>query len=318
VGYRTVARTAVAGIDFTSVTGTLEFADGQSSRQIFIPTLANTATTGDRTFEIVLSGQGQGELGSPSRATVTLVDLDKDEVAPRLAAVKFTGTSALMNTVLVSFNEAMATSRATNKANYVIQPINDSGVPGAAIAIVSAGYNPSTRTVSIVPRSPLRSNTTYQIRVLASPAGTGLTDASGNLLDGNSDGKAGGDFTATFVRSNEVFYTDADGDLVNLKLSRGGYMDVVRGLPGDALSVRVGGIRQGVTTISGSVIKGPRGNGRTNLGDIEGIGAFRNGAISLLTTPPFTSNDILPTAESARRLAVRRAGFPVATPRLRG
>ncbi len=73
VGYETVDGTAVAGTHYTATHGVLEWADGDASvRQISIA-VGGSAFAGTRQFSVVLSNPRSGvELGSPSRATVTL------------------------------------------------------------------------------------------------------------------------------------------------------------------------------------------------------------------------------------------------------
>ncbi len=56
VAYATANGTALAGVDYTSVSGTLTFAPGETSKTILVPILGGTADVPDRTFQVVLTG----------------------------------------------------------------------------------------------------------------------------------------------------------------------------------------------------------------------------------------------------------------------
>jgi len=68
---------ATPGADFTTTTGTLNWANGDSTaRTITIPIAADALAEGNETFTLALSGASGATLGSPSAATVTIVDPD--------------------------------------------------------------------------------------------------------------------------------------------------------------------------------------------------------------------------------------------------
>ncbi len=74
VAYATANGTAVAGTDYTAASGTLQWADGDSSAKNFsVPVSNATPFAGSRSFSITLSAPtGGATLGSPSRATATI------------------------------------------------------------------------------------------------------------------------------------------------------------------------------------------------------------------------------------------------------
>ena len=74
VAYATANGTAVAGTDYTAASGTLQWADGDSSAKSFsVPVSNATPFSGSRSFSIALSGPtGGATLGSPSSATATI------------------------------------------------------------------------------------------------------------------------------------------------------------------------------------------------------------------------------------------------------
>lgn len=68
---------ATAGVDYTSISGTLNFADGETSKTFMVPILDDFSVEGDETITLTLSNPSSGtQLLSPSSATLTIVDND--------------------------------------------------------------------------------------------------------------------------------------------------------------------------------------------------------------------------------------------------
>ena len=75
VSYSTVNGSAQAGVDFQPVTGTLTWADGDSSSRSFrIPILADSASEGTETATLVLSNASGGSLGNPANAQLSITN----------------------------------------------------------------------------------------------------------------------------------------------------------------------------------------------------------------------------------------------------
>jgi len=68
---------AYARCDFATGVGIVSFAPGESSKQVIVPVLDDGRAEGNETFQVLLSNPGGGAtLGTPSTATVTIVDND--------------------------------------------------------------------------------------------------------------------------------------------------------------------------------------------------------------------------------------------------
>jgi hypothetical protein len=65
---------------------------------------------------------------------------------------------------------------------------------GQPIRLASATYDPEARTVTLVPAVALTTSQTFRLTVIARPP-RGVRDVQGRFLDGNGDGRAGGNFT---------------------------------------------------------------------------------------------------------------------------
>ena len=79
VQYATSDGTATAGSDYTAASGTLTFADGETSKSFTVSTTQDSAVEGDETFVLALSSPtGGAALGSPDQAVVVIQDDDVD------------------------------------------------------------------------------------------------------------------------------------------------------------------------------------------------------------------------------------------------
>jgi hypothetical protein len=75
VAYATSDSTASSGRDYSSTSGTLNFADGESSKTFAVAVTNNSSIEGNRTVNLVLSGPTGGVvLGSPSSVPLTISD----------------------------------------------------------------------------------------------------------------------------------------------------------------------------------------------------------------------------------------------------
>jgi len=77
VNYATQSQTAAAGQDFTAVSGTLTWADGETAdKAIVVPILSDNLVEGDETFRVTLTAPATtpSSLGSPTTCTVTIKD----------------------------------------------------------------------------------------------------------------------------------------------------------------------------------------------------------------------------------------------------
>jgi uncharacterized repeat protein (TIGR01451 family) len=74
VDFATTDGTATANNDYTPTIGTLQFNNGEDTKDIVVPLIDNTRLDGNRTFGITLSNPVGAVLAPPSQAVVTIVD----------------------------------------------------------------------------------------------------------------------------------------------------------------------------------------------------------------------------------------------------
>jgi len=93
IDYETVDGTAFGGSDFTIVSGTLTWTDGDSSpKTITVPIGQDAISEGPETFAVELSNPIGGRLGSPAATTITIDDDDSSTVQFAIDAALATET----------------------------------------------------------------------------------------------------------------------------------------------------------------------------------------------------------------------------------
>ena len=207
---------AVAGVDYTGVSGTLTFLANQTTATFTVPILKGGNTTTAKTVGLVLSGPtGGGQLGPMSRATLTIQaggspynpGVPTNTVPPQVTGVHLVLGPAGITAVLFSFSKPLNPSRVPDLGNYgyYVDVAGANGTFGTSrdryILLSAAQYNSATSTITVIPSTPLPLNRLERITLngLANPLlGRGLISTSGVLLSGLNNGVPGSPFVATF------------------------------------------------------------------------------------------------------------------------
>jgi len=74
--YTTTAGTALAGADYTPLTGALTFTPGQTTQTLALTVLDDDAPEPAESLTVALGSPANATLGTPNPATVTIVDAD--------------------------------------------------------------------------------------------------------------------------------------------------------------------------------------------------------------------------------------------------
>ena len=121
----------------------------------------------------------------------------------------------------------------------------------------------------------------------------GLADATGVLLDGSGSGhNPGSTFSGLIGEGRQLAYTDRTGDAVSLSLAGPGFLDLWRGLDGEAQVLRFVSTTPNLSTLTGRVVPRPGKTGTTSIPSITAAGGVR----IRLTSPPFYLGGITATA----------------------
>jgi hypothetical protein len=96
INYATSNGTALAGSDYTSTSGTLNWAAADSANKTFtIPILDDALVEGDEAFTVTLSGTTGAAAGTPAAATITITDWETGSlqlVSPAILLIEAAGT----------------------------------------------------------------------------------------------------------------------------------------------------------------------------------------------------------------------------------
>ena len=81
VDYATADATAAAGVDYTAMSGTLTFADGEDTQTFAVPIIDDGLIEANETIDLTLSAPSGANLGGITAASLTINDNDSNDVA---------------------------------------------------------------------------------------------------------------------------------------------------------------------------------------------------------------------------------------------
>jgi hypothetical protein len=179
VSFATNNGTATAPADYTTVTQTVSFANGDTANKtISIPIINDTAAEGNETVNLALSNPtGGATLGSPSTAVLTITDNDAAaptlSVSPTTIAAGGTVTATWSGIATPTTTDwiGLYTPGAANTAYIHWIYVSCSQTPGAARASGSCAF--------VVPATVAPG--TYQLRLLANDGFTTVLATSSSL-----------------------------------------------------------------------------------------------------------------------------------------
>ena len=255
----TVDGTARAGLDYLPVTTAVTFDPGETSKTVSIPILDDRVTEALESFEVVLSDPNGGD--TIATLAVSILDDDVDRTGPSVSNVDLIRGPFGINAAVLTFSEALDPTSATNLANYGNRIIT-AGRDGrfgnrddGAIPLLAALYDPSTFQVRLIPAAPLPFDQFFRVAADAPTVNgpvPGLFDLSGNRLDGNGDDIPDATFVVDAFIGRTVTYTEADGDLVAIRLAHGGLLEFQRTPNGPVRSLRLTDALPGRSLLLGS------------------------------------------------------------------
>ncbi|MCC7362781.1 MAG: IPT/TIG domain-containing protein [Dehalococcoidia bacterium] len=200
VDYATSNGTAVAGLDYTSTSGTLNFVNGEASKTVTIPIINDINPEGAETFTFALSNPSAGAtLGSPASAVITIGDNDGGVTVTGL--VPASGPPAGGNPVVIT-GTGFEFSCSVTFGGVTASRLSGSTVSSTQMTYVAPEHNIGTVDVVVtcgVVSSPdsAADNYTYT----AGPTITSLTPSSG---------PGTGNTSVTITGTNFVNVTDVN------------------------------------------------------------------------------------------------------------
>jgi subtilisin family serine protease len=177
VPFKTANGSAVAPADYTATAGTLTFGAGETSKTFTVPIINDTLLEGNKTFQVLLGTPGGGGvLGSPSTATVTIVE-DDTAGTVQFSAPTFTVNEGAASAIIT------VTRTGTNLAGGVrvrYAATSGTATAGSDFGAVSntltfgAGVTSMTFAVPIINDPTMESPETVNL-ALTVPAGSAAT-----------------------------------------------------------------------------------------------------------------------------------------------
>lgn len=151
VDYSTTDGTAIAGQDYTSVSGMLNFSAGETSKTIQIPILDDATTEPSETFTVALRNNTSPEtVGAPSTVFVTVQDRSTTPLLTITSTSVIEGNTGTTIDAVFTINLSAATGRSVT-GNYATA--NFSAFGGASCTTQGVDYESRTGTFSFSPGS---------------------------------------------------------------------------------------------------------------------------------------------------------------------
>jgi len=204
VNVATSGGTAVAGVNYTPINQVVNFAAGVNSQTVSIPVINAGTLAQPLTVNVVLSSPvGGASLGSPSTATLTILNVGQTTTPPppiTLDSVQLVKNKKHQVTeILLGFSGALNPMEAASTAEYSLVIAGKRGSfttkNAKRIKLKSAVYNPANDSVALMTKKPFGLTKPVQLTVDGLPP-SGLEDSYGRLIDGNDDGQPGSNAVA--------------------------------------------------------------------------------------------------------------------------
>jgi hypothetical protein len=199
VAYATADGTAVAGKDFTSTHGVLEWADGDAAAKTFsIPVGGSKAFSGTRQFAVALSNPRSGvALMSPSRASVTVTGSGSSAVGTFQVAAPGYAVRQGTATLVVPVRRTGGTRGAASVYVKTIHQTANYGVDytrqQSLLKWADGDASTKSFTLSFLKTSPYTGSRTLQVQLFAPSAGAkvGNPGTASIAIDGSGAAPAG-------------------------------------------------------------------------------------------------------------------------------
>jgi hypothetical protein len=288
VHFATANGTAIAGSDYTTVSQDVSFAAGETSKIVSVPIADDVLTEGSETVSLSLSSPSAGaELGSPSTATLTIVD---NERAFALSAASYSvseGGGSVPITITRSGSTAVPDSVHFATANGTAIAGSDYTTVSQDVSF-AAGETSKIVSVPITDDSLVEGSETVSLALSSPSAGTTLGSPSTATLTIQ-------DNDAALAFSAATYSVKESGGLATITVTR-------TGLTSSAVSVHF-------ATANGTATAG------SDYTAVSQTVSFAAGESSKTVAVPITNDKLLEGNETVRlTLSSPSAGAALVSP----
>lgn len=225
-------------------------------------------------------------------------------------AQQFVGTVEQVTAVVLTFDRALDPVTAQNPAGYsMLEKFreDDDGFGGGIIGggggsdsdndrirIATATYDAAANTVTLTPRNPFNLSRHFTVIVVRGRGQNAVKTPDGQDLDGDGNGRAGGDAILRFraAAKKSLSFRDADGDRARIKVEGPGRIfylapKFARSSP----SVFLRDTSATETILSGTVKKARNGDGIADVAQLHGTSMALQ---TIATDPAFRIRSVVP------------------------
>jgi len=225
VTYAAKNGTAVAGTDFTPTSGTLQWADGDSSaKSVSVPIMNAAPFTGTKSFTVALSSPSSGAtISNPGSATVAIAGVAAQPVGSVQLSAASDSVSQNAGAVTLTVNRTGGSSGAISVA---YAEVNGSAVAGTDYTATSGTLNwasgdasPKTFSVPVSNAVPFSGSRSFTVDLSAITGGASLSNPTSAVVSISGDAVA----AVGSVQLSASGYTVAQsGGSLNVTVNRTG------------------------------------------------------------------------------------------------
>jgi uncharacterized repeat protein (TIGR01451 family) len=196
--------------------GDLASAAGATLRVVLRPMSAGTFAS-VVTVASAVSDPSPGDNVATMNLVVMAPPPATDLIGPTVVRLVKQGTRDHLTALVVTYDEPLDPATAARRLTYRLEASGSDGrfdtCDDRVLYIRSFRYDAATRTVTLRLRKPQCMNQVFRLQIRGN-GGSAVRDVAGNRLDGNKDGKPGGDWLMKFL------YRPTHGQHLVLKVAR--------------------------------------------------------------------------------------------------
>ncbi|MGI9124765.1 MAG: Calx-beta domain-containing protein, partial [Mycobacterium sp.] len=185
VSYKTDPGTATAGSDYTSASGTVSFAAGETSKTVNVTVAGDAAVENDETFTVALSAPVNAALGTATATGTIRNDDTVVSIADALVVEGNSGSKSAAFTISLAKASAAPVTVKYATANGTATAGSDYTAANGTVSF-AAGETSKTVNVAVAGDTAVENDETFTVS-LSGPSGATLGDASATGTIRNDD-----------------------------------------------------------------------------------------------------------------------------------